>query len=207
MSTPADSAPGRMMSVSLKDKPIAYYSYMPFLEHGGIFVPTNDEFKMGEEVLLVLELFDNPEKFFLRTRGRDLARVQAAHDALADARRQVLAAVPREWALAEVERADLSRFLFAREDLVLVIGQDGLVANAAKYLTGQLVVGVDPGGGRSRAPAQSGPPPSCGTSPAGGSRAPRKSPWCGPRPTTARSSPPSTRSSWATPGTSRRATC
>ena len=68
MSTPADSAPGRMMSVSLKDKPIAYYSYMPFLEHGGIFVPTNDEFKMGEEVLLVLELFDNPEKFFLRTR-------------------------------------------------------------------------------------------------------------------------------------------
>ena len=94
MSTPADSAPGRMMSVSLKDKPIAYYSYMPFLEHGGIFVPTNDELKMGEEVLLVLELFDNPEKFFLRTRGRDLARVQAAHDALADARRQVLAAVP-----------------------------------------------------------------------------------------------------------------
>ena len=34
-----------------------------------------------------------------------------------------------------------------REDLVLVVGQDGLVANAAKYLTGQLVVGVDPGGG------------------------------------------------------------
>ena len=68
MSTPANSAPGRMMRVSLKDKPIAYYSYMPFLEHGGIFVPTNDEFKMGEEVLLVLELFDNPEKFFLRTR-------------------------------------------------------------------------------------------------------------------------------------------
>ena len=68
MSTPAENAPGRMMSVSLKDKPIAYYSYMPFLEHGGIFVPTNDEFKMGEEVLLVLELFDNPEKFFLRTR-------------------------------------------------------------------------------------------------------------------------------------------
>ena len=30
---------------------------------------------------------------------------------------------------------------------MLVVGQDGLVANAAKYLTGQLVVGVDPGGG------------------------------------------------------------
>ena len=34
-------------------------------------------------------------EFFLRTRGRDLARVQAAHDALADARRQVLASSSR----------------------------------------------------------------------------------------------------------------
>ncbi|MBH5329289.1 PilZ domain-containing protein [Eikenella sp. S3360] len=68
MSTPAEQAPGRMMSVSLKDKATAYYSYMPFLEHGGIFVPTNDQFTMGEEVLLILELLDQPEKHFLRTR-------------------------------------------------------------------------------------------------------------------------------------------
>lgn len=68
MSIPADTPPGRMMRVSLKDKPIAYYSYMPFLEYGGIFVPTNDEFKMGEEVLLVLELFGSTEKYYLRTR-------------------------------------------------------------------------------------------------------------------------------------------
>ena len=70
MSTPAENAPGRMMSVSLKDKPIAYYSYMPFLEHGGIFVPTNDEFKMGEEVLLVLELVGpaSTEKLFIKTK-------------------------------------------------------------------------------------------------------------------------------------------
>ena len=71
MSTPAENAPGRMMSVSLKDKPIAYYSYMPFLEHGGIFVPTNDEFKMGEEVLLVLELVGpaSTEKLFIKTKA------------------------------------------------------------------------------------------------------------------------------------------
>ncbi|SPT54332.1 Predicted sugar kinase [Actinomyces bovis] len=86
-------------------------------------------------------------EFFLRTRGRDLAQVQAAHDALQTARNEVLASVPSEWALAEVERGDLSRFLFTGEDVVLVVGQDGLVANAAKYLDGQVVVGVDAGGG------------------------------------------------------------
>jgi hypothetical protein len=43
-----------------------------------------------------------------------------------------------------VERADLPRFLFDPDDVVLAVGQDGLVANLAKYLDGQPVVGVDP---------------------------------------------------------------
>ncbi len=85
--------------------------------------------------------------FFLRTRGRSLEQVQAAHDNLEAARCQVLAAVPQDWSLAEVERADLSRFLFTAADVVLVVGQDGLVANAAKYLDGQSVIGVDAGSG------------------------------------------------------------
>jgi hypothetical protein len=83
-------------------------------------------------------------EFFLRTRGRTLEEVQGRHDAVVEARRAVAGAVPSEWALAEVERGDLDRFLFAPEDVVLVVGQDGLVANVAKYLDGQLVVGVDP---------------------------------------------------------------
>jgi NAD kinase len=83
-------------------------------------------------------------EFFLRTRGRTLADVEARHDAATSARRAVAASVPSDWALAEVERADLDRFLFAPEDVVLVVGQDGLVANAAKYLDRQLVIGVDP---------------------------------------------------------------
>lgn len=83
-------------------------------------------------------------EFFLRTRGRTLADVEARHDAAASARRAVAASVPSDWALAEVERADLDRFLFAPEDVVVVVGQDGLVANVAKYLDQQLVVGVNP---------------------------------------------------------------
>ena len=41
-----------------------------------------------------------------------------------------------------------ARFLFAPDDVVVVVGQDGLVANVAKYLDGQPVIGIDPEPGR-----------------------------------------------------------
>jgi hypothetical protein len=82
-------------------------------------------------------------EFFLRTRGRTLADVQDRHDALAAARREVGRSVPQAWRRATVERSDLHRFLFEPQDVVLVVGQDGLVANVAKYLDGQPVIGVD----------------------------------------------------------------
>ncbi|MBK7624131.1 MAG: NAD(+)/NADH kinase [Kineosporiaceae bacterium] len=86
--------------------------------------------------------------FFLRERGRDLAEVQRRHDALMQARRRVSAAVPVDWRHGEVERADLDRFRFDAGDIVVALGQDGLVANVAKYLDGQPVLGVDADPGR-----------------------------------------------------------
>jgi hypothetical protein len=87
-------------------------------------------------------------EFFLRSRGRSLAEVQAADDLVHAARRAASRAVPEGWRRGAVEREDLSRFLFDPGDVVVVVGQDGLVANVAKYLTGQPVVGVDPEPGR-----------------------------------------------------------
>jgi NAD kinase len=43
-----------------------------------------------------------------------------------------------------VDRGFLPNFLFGQDDLIVVIGQDGLVANTVKYLSGQLLVGVNP---------------------------------------------------------------
>ena len=68
-----------------------------------------------------------------RQHDRFLAAVQAARRAL-----------PTDWRIAKVGRSDLDRFIFGPEDVVLAIGQDGLVANLAKYLAGQPVLGVDP---------------------------------------------------------------
>ena len=86
--------------------------------------------------------------FFLSTRGRSLDEVRARHDRQEAALHQVGDAIPLSWRQGRVERADLSRFSFAPEDVVVVVGQDGLVANVAKYLTGQTVVGVDTEPGR-----------------------------------------------------------
>ncbi|MEU4560991.1 hypothetical protein AB0F72_21640 [Actinoplanes sp. NPDC023936] len=86
--------------------------------------------------------------FFLRQRGRDLDEVTQRHEALRSALTEVGAAVPADWRRGHVERADLPRFLFAPEDVVIAVGPDGLVANVAKYLDGQPVIGVDPEPGR-----------------------------------------------------------
>ncbi|CRZ21189.1 pilus assembly protein [Kingella kingae] len=63
------SAPGRMLQLRLESKPIIYMSYMSFLEYGGVFLPSNDKFTMGEEVLLVLELVGpaRTDKLFIKS--------------------------------------------------------------------------------------------------------------------------------------------
>lgn len=83
-------------------------------------------------------------EFFLRTRGRRIDEVDAAHDATVRALAAATAAIPLDWRRGTVEREDLARFVFAPEDVVVVVGQDGLVANVAKYLDGQPVIGIDP---------------------------------------------------------------
>lgn len=82
--------------------------------------------------------------YFLRQRGRDMSDVDDRHQALRKALTVVGAAIPVDWRRGHVDRADLPRFPFGPEDVVLAVGQDGLVANVAKYLDGQPVVGVDP---------------------------------------------------------------
>lgn len=86
--------------------------------------------------------------FFLGQRGRDLDEVAARHAALQGALTQVGAAIPAEWRRGHLDRGDLSRFLFGPEDVVVAVGPDGLVANVAKYLDGQPVIGINPEPGR-----------------------------------------------------------
>nr|WP_257908194.1 hypothetical protein [Janibacter limosus] len=73
--------------------------------------------------------------------------MDAGHEALEVALATVGAAIPADWRRATVERAELARFVFEPGDVVVAVGPDGLVANVAKYLRGQPVIGVDPRAG------------------------------------------------------------
>jgi NAD kinase len=83
-------------------------------------------------------------EFFLRRRGQDIQTVERARDKIMDAVNQVRRSLPEDWPFAHVARHELDRFIFAEGDYVFAIGQDGLVANLAKYLSGQPVFGVNP---------------------------------------------------------------
>jgi hypothetical protein len=83
-------------------------------------------------------------RFYLESRRQGLGWYQEAHERTRDGLGRVMAAIPPDRRRVRVDRADLDRFLFAPDDVVLVVGQDGLVPNAAKYLNGQLVIGINP---------------------------------------------------------------
>jgi hypothetical protein len=83
-------------------------------------------------------------EFFLTSRGRSIDEVIARHESLQSSLARVSAAIPEGVRQARVERGDLDRYVFSPEDVIVIVGQDGLVANVAKYLDGQPVIGIDP---------------------------------------------------------------
>jgi hypothetical protein len=78
---------------------------------------------------------DRPGWFDDAVRRDELQRLAVA---------SVANALPIAWRRAHIDRSDLATFAFAPEDIVVPVGQDGLVANIAKYLDGQPVIGVNP---------------------------------------------------------------
>ena len=53
---------GGILNLAIKDKVVLYQAFMPFIKNGGIFIPTNKAYKMGEEVFMLLSLMNEPEK-------------------------------------------------------------------------------------------------------------------------------------------------
>ena len=52
-----------ILNVSIKSVDDLYACYMPFVNHGGLFIETRHKYKLGDEVFVVLELLDEPEKY------------------------------------------------------------------------------------------------------------------------------------------------
>lgn len=51
-----------ILAVNIQDAAQLYAQYMSFVENGGLFVATNKNYKIGDEVFMLLSLFDEPDK-------------------------------------------------------------------------------------------------------------------------------------------------
>lgn len=83
-------------------------------------------------------------KFYLEHAGQDYEAVETVHEQYQEAVLAVRRQVPKKLKVQVIDRAFLPQFLFAPTDIVVTVGQDGLVANVAKYLEGQPIVAVNP---------------------------------------------------------------
>jgi NAD kinase len=83
-------------------------------------------------------------RFYIEHLGADFTDYVQENMAYSQSLQQVSAAL-RDWGRHQVlDRALLPNFVFAPDDIVVALGQDGLVANTMKYLEGQPLIGVNP---------------------------------------------------------------
>lgn len=87
-------------------------------------------------------------KFYVEHLGADFSDYEREHHTYQAAQRTVVETLQPACRLQPLERGFLSSFLFGPEDVVIALGQDGLVANTLKYLDGQPLVGINPDPGR-----------------------------------------------------------
>src|SRR5438045_8723813 len=61
-SNPASVARPGVLSLNIRERAALYAAYMPFLKGGGIFIPTNRNYQLGEEVFMLLSLIDDAQR-------------------------------------------------------------------------------------------------------------------------------------------------
>ena len=87
---------------------------------------------------------ESQARFYVEHLGADFSDYKREHEnykASVQASQRMLSGIGR---LQTVDREFITNFIFGRTDTIVVLGQDGLVANCLKYLDDQPVIGVNP---------------------------------------------------------------
>ena len=87
-------------------------------------------------------------RFYIEHLGADFSDYLAENAAYARSLETTVRCLQHWGRYQVVDRDYLPNFVFAADDVVVALGQDGLVANTMKYLEGQPLVGVNPEPGR-----------------------------------------------------------
>lgn len=83
-------------------------------------------------------------RFYIEHLGQDFREYEQEHDNYRAAKRAVLEPLSLLGRFQAIDRAFLPNFIFGPDDVVIALGQDGLVANTMRYLDGHSLIGVNP---------------------------------------------------------------
>lgn len=100
------------------------------------------------EELIAKYLTAAQARFYVEHLGADFSDYQREHDVYLAERSLTVAALERWGRYQIIERSFLPNFIFGPSDIVVALGQDGVVANTMKYLDGQPLIGLNPDAAR-----------------------------------------------------------
>ena len=87
-------------------------------------------------------------RFYVEHLGADFSDFEEEHRRYYESLETARAIAGRMARVQEIDRDYVPNMIFGPEDIVVAVGQDGLVANVMKYLDGQPLLGVNPDTGR-----------------------------------------------------------
>jgi NAD kinase len=83
-------------------------------------------------------------RFYVEHLGADFSDYQREHDVFVAERQRTVRTLERWGRYQVIDRSFLPNFIFGPDDIVVALGQDGLVANTMKYLDGHPLIGLNP---------------------------------------------------------------
>jgi NAD kinase len=96
------------------------------------------------EELIAKYLTAAQARFYVEHLGADFSDYQREHDVY-QAERHVAVQTLEQWGRYQIiDRSFLPNFIFGPSDIIVALGQDGLVANTMKYLDGHPLIGLNP---------------------------------------------------------------
>jgi NAD kinase len=96
------------------------------------------------EDLIARYLTVDQARFYVEHLGADFSDYQREHDVFIGARQRTVRTLEQWGRYQVIDRGFLPNFIFGPADIVVALGQDGLVANTLKYLDGHPLIGLNP---------------------------------------------------------------
>ena len=95
---------------------------------------------------LLIERFNSKAqaKFYLERNGDDFSGIVNEHNLFYKSLDKLNKLLFNLDSYKVIDKSFLSNYIFTKKDLIIGLGQDGLIANIAKYVKGQPIVGFNP---------------------------------------------------------------